>query len=121
MRAGSTPLLTVLIAALSTAQPKPPGNLVIAQQGYLFAGGTYSDGKNGRIMSGQLYAEIRIPARRTRRLVDPFSQADVVRDVPPPVELRNDPKKCGAFLCPVVHSGAAAITVSPTHPARAGI
>jgi hypothetical protein len=64
MRAGSTALLTVLMAALSTAQPKPPRNLVIAQQGYLFAGGTYSDGKNGRIMSGQLYAEFQIPARR---------------------------------------------------------
>ena len=61
MRAGSTALLTVLTAALSTAQPKPPGNLVIAQRGYLFAG----DGKNGRIMSPQLYAEFQIPARRT--------------------------------------------------------
>ena len=65
MRAGSTALLTVLMAALSTAQPKPPGNLVIAQQGYLFAGGTYSDSKNGRVMSGQLYTEFQIPARRT--------------------------------------------------------
>lgn len=65
MRAGSTALLTVLLAALSTAQPKPRGNLVIAQQGYLFAGGTYSDAKKGRIMSGQLYAEFQIPARRT--------------------------------------------------------
>ncbi|MBV8845920.1 MAG: alpha/beta fold hydrolase [Bryobacterales bacterium] len=64
MRAGSTALFIVLTAALTCAQPKPAGNLVIAQQGYVFAGGTYSDGKNGRIMSGQLYAEFQIPARR---------------------------------------------------------
>jgi len=65
MTAGNTALLIFLTAALTGAQPKSPGNLVIAQQGYLFAGGTYSDGKNARILSGQLYAEFQIPARRT--------------------------------------------------------
>jgi pimeloyl-ACP methyl ester carboxylesterase len=54
----------ILAAPLSAAQPKPLGNLVIAQQGYLFAGGTYLAGKNGQVMSGQLYAEYQIPARR---------------------------------------------------------
>src|SRR5215469_323129 len=65
MSTGSTSLLAVLTAALSAAQPKPPGNLAIAQQGYLFAGGPYSAGKNAEVMSGQLYAEFQIPARRT--------------------------------------------------------
>src|SRR5262252_8402258 len=65
MRTGSTSLFMVLTAALSTAQSKPPGNLAIAQQGYLFAGGIYSAGKTAEVMSGQLYAEFQIPARRT--------------------------------------------------------
>jgi pimeloyl-ACP methyl ester carboxylesterase len=65
MRTSSVFLVIVLGATLTTAQPKPSGNLVIAQQGYLFTGGTYSDGKNGRVMSGQLYAEFQIPARRS--------------------------------------------------------
>src|SRR5215472_15215584 len=65
MTAGNSAFMIVLGATLTTAQPKPSGNLVIAQQGYLFTGGTYSDGKNGRVMSGQLYAEFQIPARRS--------------------------------------------------------
>jgi pimeloyl-ACP methyl ester carboxylesterase len=65
MSPGNNFLLVALGAALAAAQPKPPGNLVIARQGYVFAGGTYSDGKNGRVMSGQLYAEFQVPARRT--------------------------------------------------------
>ncbi|HEY7337591.1 MAG TPA: alpha/beta hydrolase [Bryobacteraceae bacterium] len=65
MRTGDTSLFIFLTAALATAQPKPPGDLVIAKQGYLFAGGTYSAGKNAQVMSGQLYAEFQIPARRT--------------------------------------------------------
>jgi pimeloyl-ACP methyl ester carboxylesterase len=46
------------------AQP-PQAPLSIARQGYLFAGGKYSTGANGRAMSGQLYAEFQIPSRRT--------------------------------------------------------
>ena len=65
MRTGSASLFVVLTAALSTAQSKPPGKLAIAQQGYLFAGGIYSAGKTAEVMSGQLYAEFQIPARRT--------------------------------------------------------
>jgi pimeloyl-ACP methyl ester carboxylesterase len=65
MSTGSASFFMVLTAALSTAQPKPPGDLAIAQQGYLFAGGIYSAGKNGEVISGQLYAEFQIPARRT--------------------------------------------------------
>ena len=68
MRIRST---TFVFAALgfalpAAAQPKGPANLVIAQQGYVFAGGTLSPGKDGaQTLSGQLYAEFQIPARRT--------------------------------------------------------
>ena len=60
MRTGAS-LFMVLTGALSTAQSKPSGNLAIAQQGYLFAGGTYSAGKSAKVMSGQLYAEFQFP------------------------------------------------------------
>ena len=50
--------------ALETApaQETAPGPLVIARQGYLFAGGTYSTVNDQQVMSGQLYAEFQIPA-----------------------------------------------------------
>ena len=50
--------------ALETApaQETAPGPLVIARQGYLFAGGTYSTVDDQQVMSGQLYAEFQIPA-----------------------------------------------------------
>src|SRR5580658_9499319 len=67
MSPGSNFLLIALGAAFAAAQPKPPGNLVIARQGYVCAGGTYSDGRNGRVMSGQLYAEYQIPVKKTHR------------------------------------------------------
>ena len=44
------------------AQPVEP--LSIARQGYLFAGGKYSTVNGKRVMSGQLYAEFQIPAKR---------------------------------------------------------
>src|SRR5215471_2752874 len=66
MSIGNISFLIVLGAALATAQPQPSGDLLIARQGYLFAGGSYSDAENSRVMSGQLYAEFQIPARRTR-------------------------------------------------------
>lgn len=40
--------------------------LEIASQGYLFAGGKYVDGPNGKFMAGQAYVEYQIPAKRTR-------------------------------------------------------
>ena len=39
--------------------------LQIASQGYLFAGGRYVSGPDGRYLSGQAYVEYQIPARRT--------------------------------------------------------
>ncbi len=60
--------LALVIAAVSaTAQKTAPGPLVIARQGYLFAGGTYSTVDGRQVMSGQLYAEFQIPADRRHR------------------------------------------------------
>jgi len=63
-----SPRLFLVIAALSTlasAQPKPAANLVIARQGYLFAGGKFLPDKDGKqVMAGQIYAEFQIPSPR---------------------------------------------------------
>ncbi len=63
--------LLVLTAALGSAtalglaaQSKDAESLSIARQGYLFAGGKYSTGSNGQVMSGQIYAEFQIPSKR---------------------------------------------------------
>jgi len=40
--------------------------LVIARQGYLFAGGKYSMVDGRQVMSGQIYVELQIPQRRTQ-------------------------------------------------------
>jgi pimeloyl-ACP methyl ester carboxylesterase len=64
--------LLVLTVALGTAtwvrvaaQSKDAEPLSIARQGYIFAGGKYSTGSNGQVMSGQIYAEFQIPGKRT--------------------------------------------------------
>ena len=44
------------------AAPEP---LVIARQGYLFAGGHYVELASKRVLTGQLYAEFQIPQHRT--------------------------------------------------------
>src|SRR5260370_17560020 len=59
-------LVLTLVMATSgrvTAQTKTPEALSIARQGYLFAGGKYSNGSNGQAISGQLYAEFQIPTK----------------------------------------------------------
>jgi pimeloyl-ACP methyl ester carboxylesterase len=55
--------LAILYAALVISMAAEP--LSIARQGYLFAGGKYTAGRNGQTMSGQLYAEFQIPSKRT--------------------------------------------------------
>ncbi len=52
------------LASAGVAAELPP--LEIASQGYLFAGGKYVDGPNGKFMAGQAYVEYQIPAKRTR-------------------------------------------------------
>ena len=42
-----------------------PEPLLIARQGYLFAGGKYSELDGKRVLTGQLYAEFQIPHNRT--------------------------------------------------------
>ena len=41
------------------------GALEIASQGYIFAGGKYVDGPDGKTMAGQAYVEYQIPKNRT--------------------------------------------------------
>ena len=63
-----TVLLVALVIATATRTSPQSGNpepLSISSQGYLFAGGKYSSGSNGQVMSGQLYAEFQIPSKRT--------------------------------------------------------
>src|SRR2546430_1729387 len=55
--------LFALAAAPALAAPAP--SLEIASQGYIFAGGKYVDGPDGKYMSGQAYVEYQIPKNRT--------------------------------------------------------
>jgi pimeloyl-ACP methyl ester carboxylesterase len=48
-------------------QAKPPEPLSIARQGYLFAGGKYSNVNGRRVLSGHLYAEFQIPSKQVHR------------------------------------------------------
>ncbi len=60
--------VTVLMAAIPsglTAQTSESKPLQIARQGYLFTGGKYSETNGVRVMSGQLYTEFQIPAKRS--------------------------------------------------------
>src|SRR5690349_6525407 len=65
-----TQRLTLLAAtavaaiAATTAQAQSP--LVIAKQGYLFAGGKYETVDGRQVMSGQVYVEYQIPRRHTQ-------------------------------------------------------
>jgi pimeloyl-ACP methyl ester carboxylesterase len=49
----------------AAGQNKGSETLSIAREGYLFAGGKYSNDNNKTAMSGQLYVEFQIPARQT--------------------------------------------------------
>ena len=51
------------VAAPALAADVPA--LEIASQGYIFAGGKYVDGPDGKYMSGQAYVEYQIPKNRT--------------------------------------------------------
>ena len=56
-------LLVVLGFSIAAGQVSTP--LSIAEQGYFFAGGTYSTVNGKQVLSGQLYVEYQIPARKT--------------------------------------------------------
>jgi pimeloyl-ACP methyl ester carboxylesterase len=57
-------IAAIALAGTGLAAELPP--LEIASQGYLFAGGKYTDGPDGKFMAGQAYVEYQIPAKRTR-------------------------------------------------------
>jgi len=57
--------VTLLASTAAVAQSRNPEPLVIARQGYLFAGGKYSPSEKGQVLNGQLYAEFQIPAKQT--------------------------------------------------------
>jgi pimeloyl-ACP methyl ester carboxylesterase len=57
--------LTLFLAIVALAQTNKTGPLSIARQGYLFAGGKYSEVKGKKLMNGQLYAEFQIPSKMT--------------------------------------------------------
>ena len=59
--ARSVVLITATAAAVSAQSTPEP--LSIARQGYLFAGGKYSNSNSAQVMSGQLYAEFQIPSK----------------------------------------------------------
>lgn len=54
--------LTLLSLAAQSADPP----LSIASQGYIFAGGNYTTVNGQRLLTGQMYVEFQIPAKKTR-------------------------------------------------------
>src|SRR5207253_1738911 len=60
-----TPALALVFATSAALMAADTAPLVIARQGYLFAGGKYSPSGNAQAMSGQLYAEFQIPSKQT--------------------------------------------------------
>jgi pimeloyl-ACP methyl ester carboxylesterase len=58
-------LAAASLFALLSVQGRAAEPLSIASQGYLFAGGKYSTVNGKEVMSGQIYAEYQIPAKKT--------------------------------------------------------
>ena len=58
-------LLILSLTFALTAHAKDPEPLPIARQGYFFIGSKYSDVREQRVMSGQLYVEFQVPAKQT--------------------------------------------------------
>jgi hypothetical protein len=56
-------VLTLFLTVVALAQTSNTAPLSIARQGYLFAGGKYSDIKGKKVINGQLYAEFQIPSK----------------------------------------------------------
>ena len=55
----------LLAMGVSPSRAADAPALEIASQGYIFAGGKYVDGPDGKTMSGQAYVEYQIPKNRT--------------------------------------------------------
>jgi len=56
-----------LLASAAAVHAADNGTLEIASQGYIFAGGKYVDGPDGKYMQGQSYVEYQIPKNRTHQ------------------------------------------------------
>jgi pimeloyl-ACP methyl ester carboxylesterase len=59
-------LAACLMASAFTGRAAEPGPLQIAKQGYIYAGGEYIDGSDGKYMQGQAYVEYQIPQTKTQ-------------------------------------------------------
>ena len=64
-------LLNVLLGSLAAMTVNParagePPPLSIARQGYFFVGGKYFDAPDGKFLTGHMYVEYQIPAKRTQ-------------------------------------------------------
>jgi pimeloyl-ACP methyl ester carboxylesterase len=59
-------LAACLIASAFVADAAQTGALQVAKQGYLYAGGAYVDGPDGKYLQGQAYVEYQIPQSRTQ-------------------------------------------------------
>src|SRR5262245_9578054 len=59
-------LAASFFACAVAAHAADTDRLEIAKQGYLYAGGTYVDGPDGKYMQGQAYVEYQIPQKRTQ-------------------------------------------------------
>jgi len=66
-RLASAACAALLAFCMRPALAAEADGLAIASQGYLFAGGHYVDGRDGKYMSGQAYVEYQIPKNRLHR------------------------------------------------------
>ena len=69
-------MLPIIVVALPLAHAAQPAKsaaapratpLVIAKQGYFFIAGKYSAGKDGQVMSGQMFVQFQIPQNKKHR------------------------------------------------------
>ena len=58
-------IATALLASASSTYGADQNAIEVASQGYIFAGGHYVDGADGKYMQGQAYVEYQIPKNRT--------------------------------------------------------
>jgi pimeloyl-ACP methyl ester carboxylesterase len=59
--------IAAVVALIGSVSAEDVGPLVIAKQGYFFAGGKYFETPNGKVMAGHAYVEYLIPEKRTHR------------------------------------------------------
>lgn len=65
MLAGAALAGAAMLATGADAEDAPQPPLSIASQGVFYAGGAYSQSKDGQIMTGQMFVQYQIPAEKT--------------------------------------------------------